>query len=147
WCCCSPTRTEAEMGFSWTTFAFEVVNFVLFAWLLQRLLYRPLQRAIDARQRARAEAEERVQHLLERASELEAETEQQRGALQKERHQVLEQARAEAQSQRAGILTRARDEARDLRRREEERLAIERRQAEAEVVTASLDVARNSIEK
>lgn len=44
------------MGFDWTTFALEILNFVVLAWLLARFLFRPVQGAIDAR-RASIEAD------------------------------------------------------------------------------------------
>lgn len=40
------------MEFSWTTFALEIVNFVALVWILERLLYRPVLRAIDERRTA-----------------------------------------------------------------------------------------------
>jgi F-type H+-transporting ATPase subunit b len=39
------------MELDWTTFALEIVNFLVLVWLLQRFLYRPVARAI-ARRRA-----------------------------------------------------------------------------------------------
>lgn len=40
------------MEFSWTTFALEIVNFLALVWILERLLYRPVLRAIDERRTA-----------------------------------------------------------------------------------------------
>lgn len=40
------------MEFSWTTFALEIVNFIALVWILERLLYRPVLRAIDERRAA-----------------------------------------------------------------------------------------------
>lgn len=40
------------MEFSWTTFALEIVNFLALVWILERLLYRPVLRAIDERRAA-----------------------------------------------------------------------------------------------
>lgn len=44
------------MAFDWTTFALEILNFVVLAWLLARFLFRPVQNAIDSR-RASIEAD------------------------------------------------------------------------------------------
>ena len=38
-----------------TTFALEIVNFLVLLWLLWRFLYRPMQRALDARAQAAAQ--------------------------------------------------------------------------------------------
>lgn len=40
------------MEFSWATFALEIVNFIALVWVLERLLYRPVLRAIDERRTA-----------------------------------------------------------------------------------------------
>ncbi|MBS0336205.1 MAG: F0F1 ATP synthase subunit delta [Proteobacteria bacterium] len=40
------------MEFDWTTFALEVVNFLVLVWLLQRLLYKPVTNAIAERKAA-----------------------------------------------------------------------------------------------
>lgn len=44
------------MAFDWTTFALEILNFIVLAWLLARFLFRPVQNAIDSR-RASIEAD------------------------------------------------------------------------------------------
>lgn len=49
------------MQFDWTTFALEIVNFLVLIWLLERLLYKPVLSAISGRraeiQKTLAEAE------------------------------------------------------------------------------------------
>ena len=40
------------MQFDWTTFALEILNFLILVWILQRFLYRPVRSAIDARRAA-----------------------------------------------------------------------------------------------
>ena len=42
------------MEFDWTTFALEVVNFLVLVWLLKRFLYRPVL-ACSTRRRAEVE--------------------------------------------------------------------------------------------
>ncbi|MBL8529165.1 MAG: F0F1 ATP synthase subunit delta [Burkholderiales bacterium] len=38
------------MEFDWTTFALEIINFLVLVWILQRLLYKPVTSAIAERQ-------------------------------------------------------------------------------------------------
>ncbi|MBI2753781.1 MAG: F0F1 ATP synthase subunit delta [Betaproteobacteria bacterium] len=38
------------MAFDWTTFALEIVNFLVLVWILSRFLYQPVRRAIAERQ-------------------------------------------------------------------------------------------------
>ncbi len=40
------------MEFDWTTFALEIINFVVLVWILQRFLYRPVTNAIAERKSA-----------------------------------------------------------------------------------------------
>lgn len=134
------------MGFSWTTFFFELINFVLFLWLLERMLYAPLRRAIARRREAQEQAEQRVNELLERALTLEAEQSETRRELSGLRDNVLGDAREQAERERAAILKRAEGELLDLRRRAEERLSLERSQVESESARATLQAARRVVE-
>jgi F-type H+-transporting ATPase subunit b len=51
------------------TFALEIVNFLVLLWLLQRLLFRPVRTALDARAQATAQ---QVRDLEQRRGELDA---------------------------------------------------------------------------
>lgn len=51
------------MQFDWTTFALEVVNFLVLVWVLKRFLYRPVMDVLDARQ-------ERVKGEMARSEQL-----------------------------------------------------------------------------
>jgi F-type H+-transporting ATPase subunit b len=39
------------MQFDWTTFALEIINFLVLLWLLKRFLYKPVLNMLDARQK------------------------------------------------------------------------------------------------
>ena len=78
------------MEFDALTFALEIVNFLVLLWLLERLLYRPLEAALA--RRAAAEAGQRAA-LDTRAAELAAEAEE------IERRRSAEHARREAAEQ------------------------------------------------
>jgi F-type H+-transporting ATPase subunit b len=134
------------VGFSWTTFLFEVVNFVLLLWLLQRLLYKPLQSTIEQRREARRDAEHQLEALKQQAQQLVTDQDTQRHELERLRESILAEARAGAQAERAGILRCAESEATDLRRRERERLTLEKSELDAETASESLVAARASVE-
>ena len=40
------------MRIDWSTLALQLANFAILVWLLQRLLYRPVLRVLDARRAA-----------------------------------------------------------------------------------------------
>lgn len=56
------------MQFDWTTFILEILNFLVLLWILQRLIYRPVLAALDARQRS-------IQTQIDHASDLRTEAE------------------------------------------------------------------------
>lgn len=56
------------MGFSWSTFFIQILNFIVLVWILTRFLYRPVTRAIATRQKA-------IQEELQRADEAKKQSE------------------------------------------------------------------------
>ncbi|MCL5776228.1 hypothetical protein M1105_04395 [Limibaculum sp. FT325] len=102
------------MQIDWITVAAQIVNFLVLLWILQRLVYRPLSRAMEARER-------RVREGFETAEAKAAEA-----AREAER---LREERAELEARRREFLDAAAHEAGELR----QRLAVEaREEAEAE---------------
>lgn len=83
------------MEFDWSTFALEVVNFLILVWLLKRFLYRPVlsmvekrrevvQKAIADADDARAEARELQTQYETRSEQWEQELAQRRRTLEEE---------------------------------------------------------------
>jgi F-type H+-transporting ATPase subunit b len=60
------------MEFDWTTFALEIINFLVLVWILQRFLYKPVTRAI-------AERKAGIEKTLADAQAVQAEAESLRG--------------------------------------------------------------------
>lgn len=115
------------MTFNVWTFVFEIVNFVVLAAILYRLLYRPLREAIAQRQadndRVRAEAE--AARKVAEAAQIQLTA--QLGDIEKQRQEVLrkageaadaEKARrlAEAEAAAAAVLEKSRRDAEQLHR-------------------------------
>ena len=98
------------MQIDWVTVAAQIVNFLVLVWLLHRVLYRPLTRALKAR-------EEEVQRSLREAEAAretaETEAEAHRHALRRledERHARLEAVEEEAEALRAEMTEKTRGE-------------------------------------
>ncbi len=115
------------MAIDWVTVAAQLVNFLVLVWLLERLLYRPVTRSLEARaeavrarldaaETARAEAEREAGRLAERRAAFEADREDRRremlGEIEDERARLAEEARAAVAEER-----------RDWERRDEEERA------------------------
>jgi F-type H+-transporting ATPase subunit b len=98
------------MLIDWFTVAAQVVNFLILAWLLKRFLYKPILRAIDAR-------EQRIALALADADVKNAEAKKERDEFQRKN--------AKFDQQRAALLSKATDET----KAERQRLLDEARQA------------------
>lgn len=129
------------MGLDWTTLALQLVNFAILVWLLQRFLYRPVLRVIDARRAAlvgeRAEAAHEVEAAKQQLSELQA----QRVGLAAERAAALARAEEESRQLAAARRAQAQRDAEGLMAQARRTLADEREQAREELRRAALDLA------
>ncbi len=117
------------MDFNLTTFLFEIVNFLALVWLLQRLLYKPLQRGIDKRNTAIREREELAEQRIAGAARSLQEYNESRAELDQLREQTIREATEEASEQRARILEQAREDAAAERARAQRTLEVEREAA------------------
>jgi len=120
------------MLIDWYTVAAQVINFAILVWLLKRFLYRPILRAIDAR-------EQRIADSLAEADKARADAEHERevfeernAAFERQREERLAQVTEEARAERHRLMEAARRSAEQLReqqvgalRRERDRLGDE----------------------
>lgn len=117
------------MRFDLTTFAFEVLNFLVLAWLLSRLVYKPLRRGIEARRAAMEEQESKVRTELEEAKTRRADVEKRSVALDEMEAKAVREASERAAEERARILEEAREDAAAERGRTAQLLEAEREAA------------------
>jgi F-type H+-transporting ATPase subunit b len=68
----------------WTTFALEVLNFLVLVWLLKRFFYRPVLAAIEARRAENAKLIQDAETLRREAQDLKSEYEARLAAVDKE---------------------------------------------------------------
>lgn len=113
------------MLIDWFTVVAQVVNFLILVWLLKRFFYKPILKALDARER-------RIAAELADADAKKAEAEKERNAFQhkydefeQQRAVLLSNASAEARTERQRLIAAAREDADDLRTRREEALRRE----------------------
>lgn len=117
------------MQFNFWTFLFQLLNFVVLAYVLRRLLYRPLSEAIERRrqegERARTEAEQARQDAESLRKRLQGEL----AEIERQRQQVVHDAHERAEAERHRLLAAAADETR--RHLDEARRAREQERTEA----------------
>jgi len=134
------------MIFNWWTFLFEALNFVVLAYVLHRLLYRPLRDAIDKRRQANVRAQAEADKARQEAEGLQQRLQKQLAGAEQQRQELIHQAREQAESERQKMLAEAERAAQ--RRQEELRQALEREREEAlkslrqEVIAQAIELTR-----
>ena len=129
------------MRIDWTTLALQVINFAILVWLLQRFLYRPVLRVIDARRQAGDARYAEAQRLAEAAKQQLADVETQRAGVAADRAAALADAREQAQQLVEARRAQAERDAEALLDETRQTLARERASLLAEARHAALDLA------
>ena len=113
------------MLIDWFTVIAQAINFLILVWLLKRFLYRPILKALDAR-------EKRIAAELAAADAKGLEAEKERSTFQQkndefdqQRAMLLSRASEEAQAERHRLIAAARKDADDLRAKRKEALKQE----------------------
>jgi F-type H+-transporting ATPase subunit b len=127
------------------TFLFEILNFLVLAFVLHRLLYRPLRAAIDARKAANEKARTDAEVARKEADETRQQLSAKLADVDRERTDVLRKAAEQAEAEKAKRLAEADATAKGLRE-QAQRDANQLRQdtmtaVEAEVGTLAVDFA------
>lgn len=131
------------MRIDWSTLALQLINFAILVWLLQRFLYRPVLRVIDARRQAADTRYAEAQRTAETASRQLSDLEKQKADVaadrataianaQEQARQLIVARRAEAERDARSLL----DEARQTLARERETLLAEARRTALEMAAA-----------
>ena len=76
------------MQFDWTTFALEVINFLVLLWILKRLLYKPVLEMLDTRQKRIADQVQQAQDVRQDAESLKTQYEGRLAAWQQEQEEA-----------------------------------------------------------
>ncbi len=105
------------MLIDWFTVVAQIINFLILVWLLNRFLYRPILKAIDAR-------DTRITSELEKARALKSEADKQRDDFKKkeedfanQRAQKISQAKDEAKTEKKKLLDDIRKEVDTVRQK------------------------------
>jgi F-type H+-transporting ATPase subunit b len=129
------------MSFSWSTFALQLVNFLVLVWLLKRFLFKPISTIVAERKaqilRAQAEAETARQS----AQQAREDFDQRRSELEAQRQTISEQARTELAGERAKMLAAAQAEIDKLKSGMLTQLAEERQKVACEIGDQAVEIA------
>lgn len=111
------------------TFLFEIINFVVLMLVLQRLVFRPLKRGLEARKAVITERETLAGEKMAQAEALRAKYAERAREIDELREDTLRVAREEAARERARLLDQAREDATAERQRAQRRLEMEHERA------------------
>ena len=117
------------LNISVSTLLFQIVNFLILAFLLVKFLFRPLMRLLAERARRVTHALDEAQRREREAEEIRNEYEQKVEAARTEARTIKEAAREETERLRREMVEQARVEAQTLRTRAEEEIEQERTEA------------------
>lgn len=129
------------MRIDWTTLALQLVNFAILVWLLQRFLYRPVLKVIDARRQAGDARYIEAQRMAETARRQLADLETQRAGIATDRGAALAQAREQARQLVESSRAQAERDAAALVDETRRTLARERESLLAQARQTALDLA------
>ena len=119
------------MTLDWPTLTLQTVNVLILIWLLQKFFWRPVAAMIAQRRAAAQTMLDEAAQKRDAAAVAQAEIEQTRAGFAQERQAILAAAQTEAEQHRAAGLAAANEAARALEEAVRDRLAVERREAEA----------------
>jgi len=130
------------MLINWFTVAAQIVNFLILVWLLKRLLYGRIIRAIQARESAIAARVAQTEAAKKAAAEQLALYQAKLKDFEQHHQEMLAQAAQSAEKQHAEMIEKAREQVhaleakwrKDLEREQQEFLADLRRRAAAEIL-------------
>ncbi|MCA9629947.1 MAG: F0F1 ATP synthase subunit delta [Myxococcales bacterium] len=117
------------MGFSLTSFIFEIANFLVLMWILNRLVFKPLKKGVQQRRDELKRQEDELAAALLDTREREAGAEALRRDIESLRDEVLREATHRASEERARLLAQAREDADAERARARRMLSVEREAA------------------
>jgi len=93
------------------TIAIQMVSFLVFVFLMNRLFFRPIVRAIEARQSYLLDQQQKAADSLKETESLQRDYEARLKAAREEAQVIVQQASAEAESKRREVLAKASAEA------------------------------------
>lgn len=96
------------MQFDWTTFALEILNFLVLVWILKRFLYRPVLDVLDARQARVKDEMSRAEELNHEGATLKQDYEERLAHWAQERELLRQQIEGELAQERAAGMDRIR---------------------------------------
>jgi len=115
------------LGIDTVTLFFQIVAFLILIYLLNRLLFRPIRKTLDARAQRIQEGLEEGERVKQQAVRADEEYQARMGEAQRRAQEIGEQSRERARHEREELLEQARGEAQQIRQDARTQVEMERR--------------------
>jgi F-type H+-transporting ATPase subunit b len=129
------------MSFSWSTFALQVVNFLILVWLLKRFLFKPVSAIVARRKAEIASAQAQAEAARQGAEQARKEFDQRRAEIEAQRQALSEQTRAELATTRTKMMESAQTEIDKLKSAMLKQVEEERENAASEMGDRAVEIA------
>ena len=129
------------MSFSWSTFALQVVNFLVLVWLLKRFLFKPVSAIVAQRKAEIARAQTEAEAARRSAEQSRKEFDQRRVEIEAQRQAIGEQTRAELATERSRMIEAAQAEVDKLKSAMFKQLDEERENAARDISNRAVEIA------
>ncbi len=136
-----------KLGIDWRLLIAQIVNFSILAFILTKLLYRPLLKMLDERRASARATVEGAEELANAKRELSAETETERLRARKEADGILAEARKRADILRAEAVAQLEQELIALKNKTAAELENERARAMGQIKNDIAALALSAAEK
>jgi len=113
--------------FTFPTFIFQIINFIITLYLIYRFAYKPLASYIDKRQKKIQSGLEEIEKEKANLESLKAQYEAQLKDAQAQAGEIIEKAKQQAEVERNRILDSAHREAQSLLEKAQNEIALERK--------------------
>ncbi|MDY0185498.1 MAG: F0F1 ATP synthase subunit delta [Desulfuromonadaceae bacterium] len=123
----------------------QLINFLILVWLLKRFLYKPVLRAIDAREQRLQQQQQQAEQQQQKAQTLKLQLEQEHAELQQQRDTLIEKARNEVKTQKDQELEQARTEIEAQKQRWNAQLQIEQQNLQGHLRDCALTQLRQGV--
>jgi F-type H+-transporting ATPase subunit b len=129
------------MKFDFTTFVFQVINFVVLLFILKRLLYKPVREIVEKRRKLTEKTVQDAEKTRQEALELKGKYQEETAKLKEVRGQMLEELQKEVMEQKKKLIAKAEEEAGKVTEKEMAILGAEKKRLQAEMKEQAIETA------
>jgi F-type H+-transporting ATPase subunit b len=129
------------MSFSWSTFALQLVNFLVLVWLLKRFLFKPVSAIVARRKAEITVAQAEAKAAGQRAEQARKDFDQRRAEIEARRQAITDETRASLASERSRMIAAAQSGIDKSKAAMLQQLEEEKERAACEITNRAVEIA------